>query len=482
MSRAVRRPVPGWLLALGLLLAGCVVGPRYHPPGTPVSGQGGFVSANPQETATLPLPPYWWRLYRDPILDRLVLEALAENQDLKVAAANLAYAQGLLAEARAGRYPTTQLTAGYGYGRDEIQTFAGEPAGFAFAGSFTASYDFDLFGRIRRTIEAAHASLDASLAAEDAVRVTVAAQTASAYADICGYAEQVAVARDSLAVVQQTYDLTVAQRSAGTLSDFDVDRQAVLLDQARAAIPPLEGQRRVALFTLAALIGKTPAEVPADAAGCRLPPRLTRPLPVGDGAALLRRRPDVRQAERQLAAATARIGVATADLYPTVTFGVAGSNGAANLGGLFKPATATFEIGPLLSWSFPNILVAEARVKETRAQASSALASFDGVVLTALKETEQALATYAAELDHHAQLAATRDSAAAALALAKVQYQAGTASALDLLASEATFVDANSALATSDHALSTDQVAVFQALGGGWEDAPAVTPPAIPKH
>ena len=113
-------------------------------------------------------------------------------------------------------------------------------------------------------------------------------------------------------MLQQTYDLTVVQRDAGALSDFDVEREAVLLEQARAAIPPLDGQRRSALFTLAALVGRTPAEIPSGAEACATPPRITRPLPVGDGAALLRRRPDLRQAERQLAAATARIGVATA--------------------------------------------------------------------------------------------------------------------------------------------------------------------------
>jgi NodT family efflux transporter outer membrane factor (OMF) lipoprotein len=470
--------IAGWAAMIG----GCVVGPKYHPPGSPPSARSPFISVGGTAATSQPLPANWWRLYRDPILDRLVAQALVENEDLKVAAANLAYAQGLLDEARAGRYPTTDLSAGYGYGRSSLQVTTGKAAGWGYNAGFAAAYQIDLFGRVRRTIESAHANLDASQAAEDAVRVSVAAGTAGAYADICGYAEQLAVARRSLKVVQETYDLILVQRRAGALSDFDVDRQAVLLAQARSAIAPLEGQRRTALFALAAFIGATPAQLPSDAAACATPPRLGRPLPVGDGAALIRRRPDVRQAERSLAAATARIGVAAADYYPTVTFGGMVMNGGPTVGSIFNPGTATFNIGPALTWSFPNILVAKAHVKETTAQAQAALATFDGVVLTALKETEQALSTYGGELNHHADLLAARAAAAAALDLARIQYEAGSLSFLDLLTSEATLVSAETALAASDHSLSTDQVAVFQALGGGWEDAPPVVPPPLPTR
>ncbi|MDQ2861177.1 MAG: TolC family protein, partial [Pseudomonadota bacterium] len=258
----------GLAATLALALCGCAVGPKYAVPPTPTTAGGPFVSADRARAADQPLPPYWWRLYRDPVLDRLVLKALAENNTLKAAAANLAYAQGLLDEARAGRYPTTDLTAGPNYGRSAQQAAAGAPAALSFAAGFTAAYQVDLFGRIRRAIEAAGANLEATQATEDATRVTVAGATAGAYANICGLGEQIDVAKTSLSVVQQTYDITAAQRDAGALSDFEVARQGVLLDQAKAAIAPLEGQRRFALFTLAALIGKTPAEVPADAAAC----------------------------------------------------------------------------------------------------------------------------------------------------------------------------------------------------------------------
>ena len=465
--------------AAALGLAACAVGPRYQPPTTPPSASRPFVSSQAGVAEDQPLPPDWWRLYQDPVLDSLVQRALTENQDLKVAASNLAYAQALVEEAKAGRYPTTDLSAGATYGKSAQEAAAGAGAHMTWSTGFTAAYQVDLFGRIRRTIEAARANAEAVRGAEDAVRVTVAAETASAYASVCGLGEQLAVARRSVDLVQQTYDITVRQRDAGALSDFDVAREGVLLEQAKAAVGPLEGQRRSAVFTLAALIGRTPSEAPAEVQACVTPPRLAQALPVGDGAALLRRRPDIREAERALAAQTARIGVATADYFPTVTLGGSVSSSAGGVGQLFSAATTAFTGGPLVTWSFPNITVAHAHVAEADAQAQAALAGFDSVVLQALKESEQALSAYAAELDRQRALGLARQHADEALRLAQIQYQAGGASFLDLLQAQAALVGADQAVAVSDQAISADQVAVFQALGGGWETAPPVTLPKL---
>lgn len=469
-----------------IALGGCVVGPRYQTAATPPTANGGFVSAEPGASTAAPLPPHWWRLYDDATLDSLVERALTENKDLEAAAANLAYAQAQVDEAKAGRYPSTNLSFGPSWGRSPTAAALNFPAAFAWNGGFVASYQVDLFGRIKRTIQAARASAEAEAALEDSTRVSVAAETAGAYAQICGFGLQVATARRNLDVAQQTYDLTVAQRNAGALNDFDVARQAVLVEQARAAVPPLEGQRRAALFALAALTGMTPAEIPPAIGACQAPPTLKQPLPVGDGAALLRRRPDVREAERNLAAATYRIGVATADLYPTITLGGSWGSSADSISGLFSPKNEAYGVGPtssavapLISWNFPNTLIAQAHIHEARAQASAQLAAFDGAVLNALKESETALSTYATEIDHRAALARARDQAELAFDLASKQFKDGSFSSLDLLQAEATAIAAEQALAASDQAIATDQVGVFQALGGGWEDAPKVTPPPI---
>jgi NodT family efflux transporter outer membrane factor (OMF) lipoprotein len=463
--------------ALLVLLCGCAVGPRFKSPAAPTGAAGAFLSTGASAVAEAP-PDHWWRLYQDPVLDRLVTRALTENDDLKVAAANLAYAEGLLGEARAGRFPGTTVSGGAPtYGRSASQISFGAGASTTYSASFSASYQVDLFGRIRRSIQAARANLEATRLAEDVVRVTIAGATANAYAQVCGYGEQADAARRSIEILSKTYELTRAQRDAGALGDFDLDRQSVLLEQARAALPPLEGQRRASLFALAALIGKTPAEAPPEATACRRPPTLAQPLPVGDGAALLKRRPDIRQSERLLAAATARIGVATADLYPTISLGGGITDGVGSSARLGNFNTTTYSVGPLLSWSFPNILTARAHVREANAQASAALAGFDSTVLKALRDAETALSVYAAELDRHAALLSAQTQAADALRLADIQFKSGAASFLDLLGAEAAAVAADQAVAQSDLALSADQVAVFQQLGGGWEGAPAVVTP-----
>jgi outer membrane protein TolC len=224
------------------------------------------------------------------------------------------------------------------------------------------------------------------------------------------------------------------------------------------------------MFELAAVLGRPPSKAPGEAESCVLPPQLTDLIPVGDGATLLKRRPDVRQAERRLAAATARIGVAVAALYPQIELrGFIG--GASTEPSQFATNNGIiWGIGPAISWNFPNQAAPRARVRQAKANAAAALAAFDGVVLEALKETEQALAVYAAELDHRQALAEAQDRAQKAFDMAHGQYIAGAISDLDLLTSEQQLVAADAAVAGSDAALILDQVSVFKALGGGWHN------------
>jgi outer membrane protein TolC len=203
---------------------------------------------------------------------------------------------------------------------------------------------------------------------------------------------------------------------------------------------------------------------------------LDQSIPVGDGGALLRRRPDVKRAERLLAAATARVGVAVASLFPAVTLGAATTAGGPTLGSLGQYKNVTLSAGPLISWSFPNLAVAAAQTEAARAGASGALSSYNGVVLNALKETEQALTTYGGELDRRAALESARDHANEALRLARIRFEAGGASFLDLLDAQRTEAQAATAAAQSDQALIADQITLFKALGGGWENAPKVDP------
>jgi outer membrane protein TolC len=239
-----------------------------------------------------------------------------------------------------------------------------------------------------------------------------------------------------------------------------VTRQGVVVAQQQAALPPLQGQRKAAWFELADLLGETPAQAPQGVLTCQTPPALSAPVPVGDGVALLARRPDIREADRQYAAALAGVGVATADLFPRVTLsGFYGgiSNEISMLG---SNNGLAWGVGPAISWSFPN---------QAKAQSRAALAGYESVVLRALMETEQALATYEAELDHRAALAQADAQATQAFAQAQDQMAAGAISALDMLTAEQTLISADAALAASDATLVQDQIGLFKALGGGWK-------------
>jgi NodT family efflux transporter outer membrane factor (OMF) lipoprotein len=455
-------------------LAACRVGPNYRAPTPPTGTEAPLVSMNAAaETPALP-PDAWWRLYEDPRLDALVQEALQANRNLAAADANFAAARAVLSVVHAERYPTTTAVAGGIYGRDattdEILELTGRPPQtfWLFEDIFQAAYEVDLFGRVHRAIEAANANADAVAAVRDGVRVVVAAETTRAYAAICALGEELTVANHSLAVVSREADITVKRHEAGANSDYDIARAQALVAQVQSTIPQLEGQRRAALFELTALLGRTPVLAPNDLTTCVTPPHLVALIPVGDGSELIKRRPDVRQADRRLAAATAEIGVATADLYPTIRLVGLYGGAATQLSQLNTNEGRTWGVGPSISWTFPNMAAPRARVRQAKAQQTAALASFDGVVLTALKETEQALAVYSAALDNRQALGDAQDKVHTAFSIAQNQFLAGALSNLDLLTTEQSLVAVDAAVASSDGALVQDQIAVFKALGGGW--------------
>jgi multidrug efflux system outer membrane protein len=458
-------------------LSSCTVGPDYHPPAPAAGAEAPLVSVTPALESVAEPPDDWWRLYHDSLLDKLLDEAFTANADLRVAAANLSAARTVLEATRVGRLPQTSVGVAAEYGRDpvteEILEIVGHPPQniWIYDALLDVSYEVDLVGRVRRSIEAARADAAAVAATRDSVKISVAAETARAYAQICALGEELSVARHSLEVVSREAEITLNRNEAGAGSQFDVVRAEGLVAQVRASIPPLEGQRRAALFQLAALLGRTPSNAPTETEGCSLPPRLKDLIPVGDGVTLLKRRPDVRQADRRMAAATARIGVATADLYPKVTLKGLFGGVSSQLNELATNKGLAWGLGPSISWTFPNEAGPRARVRQAKASAAAALAGFDSVVLQALKETEQALVNYGAELDRRQALSDAQDRAHKAFDMAHEQFIAGALSNLDLLSSEQSLIATDAAVATSDAALVQDQIAVFKALGGGWRAA-----------
>jgi NodT family efflux transporter outer membrane factor (OMF) lipoprotein len=465
-------------LGLASALGACALGPNYKPPTPPAGATAPFVAASPVTMSTGAAPDAWWQLYDDSTLDALIAQAFAANVDLQTAEDNLAASRAIYEGARAQLLPQTTTGAAGVYGRDpttdEILELTGRKpqTTWLFDSMIDASYELDLFGHVRRSIEAARDNTEAVAAARDDLRVTIAAETARAYGQICTLGEQINVANESLSLAQQQLNIVQSRFDAGAGSQYDVVRAQVVVANAQAALPPLQGEREAALFELAALLGETPQNAPVAVESCVQPPRLDAPMPVGDGAALLQRRPDIREADRQLAAALANVGVATADLFPRVTLNGFYGGAATQINMLGSNNGLIWGVGPAISWSFPNMAGPLAQLAQAHANAAGALSNFDSVVLQALKETEQALAVYGAELNHHAALVAAQAEAQQEYQLAQNDYGAGGISTLDLLASEQTLTDANAAVADSDAALVQDQISVFKALGGGWQPSP----------
>lgn len=458
-----------------LALASCAVGPKAPDATLPPSASGAFISATPAVTAEAARDD-WWRLYDDPTLDGLIRQALAENNELEAAEANLRSVRAALGEARVGRLPSTAVSAAGQYGRASAATVpggnGGQPLdeGESYDVGLDVAYEIDLFGRVGGSIRAARADADSAAAALDVVRVSVAAETARAYADACSANAQIAVAERTIALQSDTANLTQRLLDAGSGNGLDTARARSALETSRAGLPPLRAQRDGALFRLATLTGRTPAEASEAARACQRPPQLTRSIPIGDGAQLLARRPDVRRAERNLAAAAARVNVATADLFPRITLGGSLGSAALDAGDLSNDSSVRFSVGPLISWSFPNVFAARARIEQASAGSDAALATFDQTVLVALQETETALANYANELDRRAALQAARDQAATAARLSRLRFDAGADSFLTVLDAERTLAGADAQLAASDALVTTYQIALFKALAGGWSE------------
>ncbi len=463
-------------VGLGLLLSACqVVGPDYTLPEQAAINRAdlqGELAGESVNTISAPVPADWWRLYQDPRLDQLVQQAMASNTDLRIAAANLQRARYQTAEAQAAG----GFSSGVKIGAERLQE-SGEaflladkvPVANVGNVGITTSYQFDLFGTLQRGIEAAKANVDATQAAADTARITLVADVVRAYTQVCAANEEHGIALQSLDLQQQGVTLTQRLRDAGRGDETQVTRSQTQFKSLRAELPRYEALRQAGLFRLSMLLAKPLNQLPAGVATCNELPHIAQVMPVGDGAALLKRRPDVRQAERRLAAATAEIGVATGELYPDISIGATvGTVGL--LENLGKPAANRWGFGPLLNWTIPSN-GSRARIHQAEASTQAALARFDGVVLNAIRETQTGLAQYTALLERRDALADAEQSARQAADQTHRFFQAGRESFLADLQATRTYTDVRAQLAMANTQVAMGQIDLFLALGGGWENA-----------
>jgi multidrug efflux system outer membrane protein len=450
------------------ILAGCAVGPDYREPAVPVPRQ--FVSAESTRytTESGDLARFWTR-FDDATLTRLVGDSLSANHDLRIALARLNEARALRGAARLDLGPT--ITAGAGYIDQRLATSqAGDGTRDVegYNAGFDAFWELDFFGRNRRALEASNADLQAAEAMLQDAQVSVAAELSRSYFELRGNQQRLAVARRNVANQSETLDLTRARLEAGSGTELDTSRATAQLAATRASIAPLEAAVARAIHRLGVLTGRDPGALRAELALPADLPAVPEMAAVGDPSHLLRQRPDIRVSERQLAASTARIGVAVADLFPRVTF--IGSLGytAGSFDALGDGGSGTHLLAPGISWAAFDLGHVRARIAASRARKEGALASYEQTVLRALQEAEDALVTHARSRDQLVQLSQAAEASQTAARLARLRYENGAVDFLQVLDAERSLLQAEDSLAQSRTDTATSLIAVYKALGGGW--------------
>ncbi len=452
-----------FFVAAALGVGGCAVGPHYKAP-QPAAVT--YHAADPQLVSEAPFDPRWWKQFEDPVLDSLMQKSLAANTSIRVARARLAESRAVFDERKLDRYPTVPVDATYSYAKEPIPGFFNKPTTInTFQSGFDAYWELDLFGQVRHGVAAARSDNQAFEADLHDVEVSVVAELARNYFELRGAQWRLEVAERSLKNQRDTLRLTQLRRDAGVGEEQDVASAAARVAATDATIPLLELETKRAEYRLAVLTGTRPGELSADLSPRNYAP-LDKALPIGNASELLRRRPDVRAAERRLSAATERQGVAVAQLFPQVSVS-AFLGFLAGRGSLFF-TTQSFAstASPSVTWSAFDLGRARARVRASNAAADEALASYDETVLRALEETENSFSNYHAQQERLVKLNTQAQESKRAADIARLRYREGVIDFLLLLDAERTQLQAEDAVAESERDVYVAVIALYKALGG----------------
>jgi len=479
-----------------ITLVGCAVGPDYHPPDTKApstwDGQTAVTPATPSKTTIDPVTLVeWWTAFNDPTLSYLVDMAVRANLDVRLAEARIRQARAARWVAGAPLWPQVDATVLYERSHTPSAAVTTEGGGVVVAGPSTslggsrpfrelfqagldASWELDIFGGTRRNLEAAGADLLAAVEDRRDVLVIMMGDVGTNYINLRGFQKQIQIARENLKAQKHNADIIQKRHDAGFVGGLDVANAKAQVATTEATIPLFESSARAAIYSLGVLLGREPAALVQDLAKAAPIPPTPPEIPVGLPSELLRRRPDIRRAEAQIHAATARIGVATADLFPrfflTGSFGVTTSD-VAKLGSLANNKFWSF--GPSVTWPifaggriYWNIKIQDALQEQ-------ALLTYEKTVLTALKDVETALVAYAKQQETHKSLSEAVVNNRKAVDLATQLYLAGRSDFLNVLIAQRSLFATEDALAQSTTALDTNLIALYKALGGGWEKGEA---------
>ena len=457
------------LMAAALLspTAALAVGPKYTAPNlAPVS----LLNTAPEAVSKAQPEAAWWRTFKDPVLDDLIGRALSANLDLRIAGDRVREARALFKDARLDQFPRITSQADYTRSKEQTPGFGSARTDLEAADiGFDAAWEIDLFGHVRHGVEAARADAGAAEADAHNAQVVVAAEVARSYFELRGAQARLAVARQNAGTQQETLRLTKVRFQVGNGDPVDVDSAQARLSATEATIPDLIAQEARAGYRLAVLLGQRPGSLDAQLTAPANPAApLIQPLPIGEAADFLRRRPDVQAAERRLAAETARTGVATADLFPRIR--VNGFVGllSGDVSSLFSHGAQAWSVAPSITWPALDMGGAHARLRAQQARGDSSLAAYDQTVLVAIEDLENALVSYRQQQLRIVSLSQQVQSSRSAAGLARIRYKEGGIDFLVLLDAERTRLAAEDALTLAQTDANTDVVAIYKALGGGW--------------
>jgi outer membrane protein, multidrug efflux system len=483
-----------WLLAV----SGCAVGPNFHPPETKVptywDGQNVITPAQPSKTNINPVELVeWWSAFKDPTLSSLVETAVRANLDVRLAEARIRQARASLGVAGGPLWPQASGTVLYERSHSPSAAVDTAGGGVAVAGTsggssskggsggvppfrelfqagLDGSWEVDVFGGTRRNIEAAGADLQAAVEDRRDVLVILVGDVGSNYINLRGFQQQIAIAKKNLEAQKHTADIIQKRHDAGFVGGLDVANAKAQVATTAATIPLFESSARAAIYSLGVLLGREPAALEQELAKAAPIPPTPPEIPVGLPSELLRRRPDIRRAEAQIHAATARIGVATADLFPkfflTGSFGVTTSD-VTRIGSLANNKFWSF--GPSVSWPIFAGGSIYWNIKVQDALQEQALLTYEKTVLTALKDVETALVAYAKQQETRKSLAAAVIENRRAVDLATQLYLAGKSDFLNVSTAQRNLFATEDALSQSTRTVDTNLIALYKALGGGWE-------------
>src|SRR5436190_1152373 len=464
------------VIGLSVLVAGCKVGPNYSAPQSSVPNgyhaQLAIATNQPLQTLS-----QWWRLFQDPQLDRLVQEATAANLDLRLALARIREARAESGVTRSALLPSVNASGDYSRQRLSANNPSGLLARSAnqpleqnfFNAGFDMNWELDVFGGNRRALEASLADLVAAEESTRGVLITVIGDVGLNYLDLRGLQRQLTVARENLRLQQQTVALTRDRFKAGLASELDTARAEAQAANTASLIPLLEQDIQRSIHRLSILIGKEPAELESQLVAVAPIPRGVPGIPVGLPSDLLRRRPDVRQAEREVAAATARIGVATADLFPRFFLTGAAGLQSLNASDFFDAGSRFWSIGPSVRWPIFTAGRIRQNIRVQNARQEQAAIRYEQTVLTSLEEVENALVACGKEQEHHQALVESESANLRAVELADQRYRSGLEDFLNVLETQRTLLAVQDGLARSERTEGQNLVRLYKALGGGWE-------------